>query len=723
MTEREGHDERGHDRAPSRAMSRRTALAALGGVGAVACRPGWSPPEGEATSRALAKPHVAGAEAYGTYEERWFHSSCGQCAAACGIRVRVVEGRAVRIEGDRDSPLNRGGIGARGVAALQGLYDPRRIAGPLRRDGDVLVPVSWDDALADLGERLAALRLRGEPDRLLVWTGLERGVMHDLLARLARAYGTPNFVDGRPGRSAVLAHAMAITAGAPEVPIYDWDGAAQLLSLETGLLEACQSIAFTRGRARLVHAGPVLDLTAYNADEWIRIQPGTGGALALGLVHALVADGAALPAATVDGADELRRVAAAFTPDRVAAITGATPRAIAGLAAALTRHAPTLVLVDERSLAYSNGLDTALAAMALNAVLGAFWAPAGWLRVAPPSPLAPWPDVAVDDVAAAGLARPRLDGAGALPYAASVHETLPEAIAERPPAIALLHHTNPAYARQQPRRWRRALAAIPYVVSFSPYGDETVDAVADLVLPDHTFLERWELAVPAPALDRALFGRRLPVVAPVHDTRATGDVVLDLAERLGGAIAAALPWRTVREATQVRVDGLRGRGADHPGFWIDDPAPAPTPARITVRGAWSAPAWHGDAERYPLRLLVHRAVGSTEACGDTPPWLRSLRPFPGSRSWTFAARVHPDSAPGIRDGGAISIESEWGAIEAIAHVDPRVEPGVIAVPMGAGRAGFGGNVLDLVRPGPAPETGAALLCATRVRIARARGGS
>ncbi len=742
---------------PSGPMSRRGMLAALGlgaAAGTAACKRGWVPPEKEPTSRPVAKPYVPGSEAYGVHEERWFQSACGECPAGCGIKVRVVEGRAVRIEGSKENPLNRGGIGPRGLSALQGLYDADRLTGPLKRVGGRLVPIGWDEAIAELALDLQQLRARGEPDRLLVWSGLERGVMVDLLARFARAYGTPNLIDGRPGHTGVLSQAMHAMLGSPEIPVYGWDDANYILSLEAGLFEdSCQLVYFTRvaaqlrrgagRRAHLVHAGPMLDLSAINADDWVRIRPGTSGALALGLARQLLDQHPeiVLPADLATGAAEFRAFVSRFTPEEVQARTGVPVRTQVRLADELWAQRPSLVVVSERSLAYSNGLDNALAAMALNAVLGSFWEPSGGVRKAPVVPLRDWPQVDPDGIARAGLARPRLDGAADYLRATSVHENLPEAIAAagaRAPAVLLLHHANPAYSRQQPKRWAQALAAIPKVVSFSPYRDETVDGFAHLVLPDHTFLERWEAVVPAPALERASITLRAPVVAPLHDTRATGDVVIDLARRIGGPVAAAMPWSSFREATERRLHGLhaslRGnlmatttneflRELKKVGFWIDDVPPPQPPARVTLHASWSEPTWHGDPEQYPLALLVYRPLGHAEGGGAARPWLRTLRPHPGARAWSFDAHINPASAPGVRNGDRVRVESEWGAISIAVEFDERMELGYIAIPLGAGHTsfgrwaeGFGANVLELLRPGPAPVTGADLLCATRVRI-------
>jgi menaquinone reductase, molybdopterin-binding-like subunit len=723
--------------------TRRTVLAGLGAALVPACRRAWSPPEADPTSRSQIKPPVPGAEGYATYEERSIASSCAQCPAGCGIRVRVVEGRAVRIEGNRDNPLNRGGIGARGLAGLQALYDPDRVRGPLRRAGGRLVPVTWDAALATLVEQLARVRDRA-PEQLLVMSGHERGFVHELLARFARAYGTPNFVDGSPSHCATLQCAMERSLGVREVPAYGWGAASAILSLEAGLFEdACRSIYFARvaaamrrdnaRRARLIHAGPMFDLAAYNADRWLRIRPGTSGALALGACHVLLRDGTFEREPT-----GVRALCAPFTPEHVAAVTGCEAAAIVDLAHELWDRRPVLAVVDERSLAFTNGLDTARAAIALSALLGAVENPRGGLRIAPDVPLAAWPEVALDAVAQRALAAPRLDGAGRAPYAGAraVLETLPDAA---PPAIALLYHANPVYARAQPRRWRDALAKVPLVVSFSPFVDETVAEVAHLVLPDHTYLERVEDATPMPGLPRAVAGVRRPVVTPLHDTRATADVLLELARRLGEPLAGALPWPTAREAFEERWLGLhaaaRGTIVEptarafldrlyERAFWADADEPPPRPVEVALPLTWSPPRWFGDPARYPLTLLAYHPLGHAEGTGANQPWLHALRSRPGLEDWTLAASLSPHDAPaGVATGVRIRVTSAYGSLVLPAHVDPRIAPGCVAIPTGGGHSAFGRwargvgvNVMELLAPVAADDTGASLLCATRVRV-------
>ena len=85
------------------------------------------------------------------------------------------------------------------------------------------------------------------------------------------------------------------------------------------------------------------------------------------------------------------------------------------------------------------------------------------------------------------------------------------------------------------------MAKVPYVVSFNTFIDETA-IYADLILPDHTYLESWGYQVASPSADRPAVSNQQPVVQPLYDTRATSDVILTLAAEMGGAVAEALPW-------------------------------------------------------------------------------------------------------------------------------------------------------------------------------------
>ena len=661
----------------------------------------------------------------------------------------------MRVEGIASHPANGSAVGARAISSLQTLYDADRIEGPLVREGGTLVPTTWERALGTLADKLVDLRRRGAPERLLVLTGREDGVAHELLARLCRAFGTPNLVDARPNRSSVLAQATEATTGTFEVPVFEWPRAAYVLALEAGVLEdSCATTFVSRalvtarsesaGRhARLVHAGPAFDLTASVADEWIRIAPGSSGALALGIAGMLVREGLHDEAFVKDhasGFDAFRRwLVDEFPLERAAKLTGAPPNRIATLARELASRRPSFVFADERTFGFSNGWETALAVLACNALLGAV---GPLVRFPGRPPYAEWPEVELDEVARLALSRPRIDRAGtdAFPRARAVHETIPEAIAAgTSPEIVVIDHANPLYACAQPSRWRSALASVPFVVCISPFRDETVEGAAHLVLPDRTFLEHWENATGG-ALAVPVAGVRRPVIEPLLDARATGDVLLDLAHRLGDPVARALPWRSSREALDARLRGLfeakRGSIVEatetaflarlfEVGFWTDAGAPPRVPERFEFQAAFSEPRWEGDAGAFPLGLIVMTPLADPHGSGANQPWLRRLRPRPGTPAAVTVASIHPESAPGVRHGDEIEITSPFGTIVAVARLDERMLPGYVVLPTGGGHAAFGrwaagrgANAMDLISPAPAPRTGANARSTTRVRVAR-----
>ncbi|MGD0089705.1 MAG: twin-arginine translocation signal domain-containing protein, partial [Planctomycetota bacterium] len=154
--------------------------ATAGALGLCGCEVGEDP-------YALVKPEVPGAGHWSKGEEKWIPSVCGQCPAGCGVRVRVVEGRAVKIEGHADHPINRGGLGPKGQSGLQVLYSPNRIRTPLRRHGrrggGFWNPITWEEAIAEIAKTLRELRAGGEPRALAVLDGEPRGMTRELWVR------------------------------------------------------------------------------------------------------------------------------------------------------------------------------------------------------------------------------------------------------------------------------------------------------------------------------------------------------------------------------------------------------------------------------------------------------------------------------------------------------------------------------------------------------------
>jgi molybdopterin-containing oxidoreductase family iron-sulfur binding subunit len=195
-------------------IKRRDFLKVLGVSGAGATVTGCGPGEVEKLL-----PYVVAPEEITPGVATWYATTCGGCAAACGMWVRTREGRAVKVEGNPDHPVSRGGLCARGHATLQHLYNPDRFAGPMVREGEVFRQGTWDEA-----ERLLAARMQGAGNVMFVG-----GHMGPTMGRLVDDFltavgGTRVHYDAVS--DAPLREAARIAYGIDELPSYDLEQAA-----------------------------------------------------------------------------------------------------------------------------------------------------------------------------------------------------------------------------------------------------------------------------------------------------------------------------------------------------------------------------------------------------------------------------------------------------------------------------------------------------------------
>jgi anaerobic selenocysteine-containing dehydrogenase len=590
------------------------------GLTASACDRGRDP-------YAILKPPVPGPP-YVRGQETTVVSSCAQCPLGCGVVARVVENRAVHLEGNPDHPVNQGGLGPRGQSGLEALYASNRIRGPMRRRGgsrnSAWETVSWDQAIKEVGDKLRELQAAG-PEGLVVLSGRERGVVRDLWARFCSSFGTPNFIEhSRRGSSGTLGRATAHALGDSDIPSYDIAHAGIVLSLGAALAEAtCMGTlaARTRAQARhsllerrmqLFHVESAYSLSAALADEWIAVKPGTLDFFAMGIARVLITKGLydrAFVAEHVFGFDPwtdaqgkrhqgFAQLAEELGGARASELTGVRAETFERVAHALAEIPPAVVVVDDRSAEGSNGLSVVRSALALNALLGTISRPGGLITQRPP-PFADWPPLPANS----SPRRPRIDSAALarFPLALSAPDSLAAAISTSQPYPAkavFFYYTNPLHGLAGAPALRQALAKVPLTVSFSPFEDETT-VVADYVLPDHTYLERLEDAAIGPSVGTPVVGIRQPVVVPLYETRHTGDVILGLAKAVGGTPAVALPWTSFEDAFLVRLSGVRAlqRGSftakddkefletlRKRGFWMDDPARGATRTFATPSG-------------------------------------------------------------------------------------------------------------------------------------------
>src|SRR5216684_1139021 len=224
----------------------------------------------------------------------WFATVCRECPAGCGVLARNREGRIVKLEGNPDHPVNAGALCLRGQAALQGLYHPDRVAGPLVREGSgAFKAATWEAAEKLVAERIGALRTAGQGRAIALVSQLESGSLGVLLDRWTQALGARPRVTLEPFAYESIQAANRVTFNRDAIPYYAFEDAEVVLSFGADFIETWLSnVGYARGFARshgfaggragmFIHVEPRQSLTASNADQWVRNAPGTEGLAAV----------------------------------------------------------------------------------------------------------------------------------------------------------------------------------------------------------------------------------------------------------------------------------------------------------------------------------------------------------------------------------------------------------------------------------------------------------
>ena len=223
-------------------------------------------------------------------------TTCYMCACRCGIDVHLKDGKIRYIEGNRDHPVNRGVLCAKGSAGIMQHYAPARLRSPMLRTGPrgsgEFKPISWDEALAIATEWMGEVRQR-DPKKLAFFTGRDQS--QSLTGFWAQQFGTPNYAahGGFCSVNMAAAGIMTLGGGFWEFGAPDWERTK--LFVLFGVAEDHDSnpikigISKLKSRgARFVSVNPVRTGYSAIADSWIGIRPGTDGLLVLSLIHELL---------------------------------------------------------------------------------------------------------------------------------------------------------------------------------------------------------------------------------------------------------------------------------------------------------------------------------------------------------------------------------------------------------------------------------------------------
>jgi molybdopterin-containing oxidoreductase family iron-sulfur binding subunit len=585
-----------------------------------------------------------------------YASTCGGCSAGCGLLIKNRDGRPIKLEGNPQHTLSRGGLCAVGQASILGLYDQQRLHHPLQKGQ----PAEWAQVDQAIRLQLDALRKQKAVVRFLTGPGLGP-TTRTLLERFLATFANARHVVHDPRSCSAILEAHGRTHGIRLLPHYHLDKAEVIVSFDADFLGTWISpveftSAYQAGR-RLEPPAPhlsyhvqfesLLSLTGTKADRRLCIGPAEMGAT-MSRLAAGVAKKAGVPFPPV----------VAWSEDRA---TTEEPPVSAGL---LDHLADYLWRHRRRSLILCGSQDVDLQILGnfLNHLLGNY---GSTVDIVQPSYQRDGNDRELETL----LQELRAGKVGAL----------------------FIYQSNPVHDLPSGEQIGADLRRVPLVVGLGPRLDETA-RLAGFVCPDHHYLESWSDAEPV----NGLVSLVQPAIAPLGKTRS---VLESLAAWTGKPRAA---YDLLREHWEREVFPRCIQKAAFQGFWdrtLHDGFAEVKPRPVKV-GSFDMtsirPLRHG-LETMPQRgrhppdgthsLILYSKVGMPEARHAYNPWLHEL-PDPISKvTWDNYACLSPPAATalGVSDGDVVRLETDQpGAMDLPVFVQPGMHDQVVAVALGYG---------------------------------------
>ncbi|HUI98415.1 MAG TPA: molybdopterin-dependent oxidoreductase [Xanthobacteraceae bacterium] len=645
-----------------------------------------------------------------------YKSVCRSCHGGCGVLLHVRDGRLVKVEGDRESPLNHGRLCPIGTVTTDLVYHPDRLKHPLRRAGvrgaGTWERISWDEALDTIAERLLAIRAEFGPEAIALGTGTGR---HHIrwVSRFGHALGTPNWCE--PGFAQCFhprVNTCILTFG--DFPVCDYTGNTPpgcimfwghnpVHSGPDGETRFNVLEALSR-QPKLVVVDPRQTELARRADVWLQVRPGADDALALAFLNVLIAErlyDAPFVQRWTYGFEALCERVRSCTPEWAEPITWVAADKIRAAARLFAQTKPAMLEWGCAIEHTPKCIQTVRAVSMLPALTGNIDVPGGWIFGM--HGLGRFPSLIENlapGVAAKRLGADRfklLGGEGADLPAAHI-PTLLQAMREGKPypvKAFLIFGNNTLTTYAGGARVRDALMRLDFIVCADLFMTPTAE-LADIVLPAAAWPELDQLAgLPTVAANVVLAQQK---VVQVGECMADEEIFVALARRMKLPVCTE-PVRDVLDA-QLAAGGL--------GMTFEQLAQrgfvtVPFRYRKFEDGGFRTPT--GKIELYSTRLeqLGYSPLPSYEEAPESPLSTPALaEQFPlvlttGGRIPHFfnsehrqieklrkahrfpIAEIHPDTAArhGIRNGDWMWIETRRGRIRQKAKLTTGIDARVI----------------------------------------------
>ena len=478
----------------------------------------------------------------------WLPSTCQGCTAWCPVEFFVQEGRVVKVRGNRFSKANGGFVCPRGHLMIQQMYDPDRVKVPMRRTNPLkgrgidpkFVPVTWDEALNTIADKMMELRKANEPEKFMYMRGRYSPTSTDLLyGTVPKIFGTPNYFS----HSAICAEAEKMGPGYTQgfFGYRDYD----LAKTKCLVVWGCDPLSSNRqvpnaigkfgrifDRGTVIAVDPRLSASAAKANEWLPIKPGEDGALAAALAHVIMTEGMWSREFVGDFKDGKNLFKAGATVDEAAfaekqthgvvkwwnlEIKDKTPAwaarktllpedQIIRVARAMGKAgSATSVWMGPGVAMTPRGTYASMAVYAINGILGSIETEGGVFQSSSsPTEKFPSADKFVDELAKKSGKGKKLDGRGAKdmpammsgkPGSGVVTNNVANGLLKNPDAVKVFisSWSNFTFSCTGAQRWEKAMAKIPFFVHMVTNASEMTQ-FADIVLPS-TFAPTEKLSI------------------------------------------------------------------------------------------------------------------------------------------------------------------------------------------------------------------------------------
>ncbi len=666
--------------------------------------------------------------------------TCLQCNVEDGGLAFIENGRVVKLEGNPKHPGNRGKLCAKGNAATNMLYDPDRILYPMRRDGPrgsgKWKMVGWDEAYKELASRMKdvldkARAGKASPNEIALHIGRNRWFGFD--KRFMDALGS----DTRLNHTSICESSKKIGMQAtwgPDIETPDFANTKYMLIFGGNIYEAgyfhnpyVQRVVEGRvdNNAKLVYFDPRMSNTAGKADEWFPIFPGTDGAVALAMCNVIMREGlhneAFINRWTNYPADKLARYLSKFTPAWAEKLSTVPAKDITRVAVEFAQAAPRCTTYTYRGpCKHFNGAYNERCTMLLNIVTGSVEERGGYclprgFDFKHPEPQPPAPK------AKSALAHPSEYPLAEHKVSHHVAQMIKEG--RQKISVYIRHYYNGCYSNPDAETWKEVYldeSLIPFHVSMDTFMSEAT-ALSDLILPETTFLERFDIENMPSSIETPWVGIRQPVVKPLGECKGYRDIVLELVTKYldpsgGLGIKKYFSYGTTEDYLKYMaesVPGMKEAGGwaylKKNGVWSPRPVDAKPEYGLHRKNGFGTKdkkinIYAEEWAKYGFNPLphyepipAHQAMKEDELVLITFKWNVHVQSRTANQKW-LAEIIHSNpvwlnakaaAKKGIKTGDLVRVRSKIGYIVTKAFVTEGIHPRVVAISNSFGHTHYG----------------------------------